>query len=551
MRSLGRSRAGARVVACLLAAAFAPAFGAEAIDKMEPQITVSGAEGDYLRTLHAQIHFRWVTKFIETIAMARPARDPLNDPHLQTEVLFTVRWDGSAAEATVSKGSGNATFDQYAIASVRSEIRYPVPPLQVFGDDGVAHFHWTLARDQRLCSGGEVRRREDPLEEALPRLFYQGRTKEALLRVARYMREGDSNAMSTFARAWLGRRFSDPVADVRAAAALAQVGDRRQVDRLRAGLGRSDTVAISAQALSALKIDVCTLVAPSLRAGDPAAAELAAHALIESHAEQPPTSPCVAALTDLVKDPAVPARVRAEMIAALAAVNPGNVRHMLLGMLEDPDAHIRAAAARSFARPGGGRPTLYRLQPLLKDPSPEVRAAVAAGLVRSTGEIAFEYLQPVLKENDMQPMLAMADELGRQSSSASVDLLAKLLKRNVPELRMAVMAALAERRDAPARALFQPLAVAVRKDPRASNQARLVAFSGADVDELLPLAKDPVMGLPAYRAMLAARRHQEAADWLVGSFDRMAPDETLVDAFAAWLANPPGRVAVKSARADR
>jgi HEAT repeat protein len=547
MRSLRRSRVGARVVACLLASACALAFGGEPIDKKEPQIAVTGAEGDYLRTIHSQIHFRWVTKFIENFASTRPARDPLNDPRLQTEVLFTVRWDGSAAEAVVSKSSGNAAFDGYAIAAVRGEIRYPVPPLQVFGDDGVAHFHWTLARDQRLCSGGEVRRREDPLEEALPRLFIQGRTKEALLRVARYMREGDTSAMSTFARAWLVRRFSDPVADVRAAAALAQTGDRRQVDRLRAGLLRPDTVVVAAQALSALKVDLCAFVAPSLRAAEPAAAALAARALIESHAEQPPTSVCVTALGELVKEPAVPGHVRAELLAALVAVNPGNVRRLLLGTLEDSDAHMRAAAVRAFARPGGGRPTLYRLQPLLRDPSAEVRAAVAAGLVRATGEVAFEYLQPVLKEGDMQPMLAMADELGRQSSPASVELLAKLLKRNVPELRQAVMAALAERRDPPARALFQPLAVAVKKDPHASNEARLVAFSGANADELLPLAKDPVMGLPAYRALLAARRHQEAADWLVGSFDRLGPD-TLVDAFGAWLANPPASVAAKSAR---
>ncbi len=107
----------------------------------------------------------------------------------------------------------------------------------------MAHFRWIFARDARLCSGGEVRRVEAPLAEALPRLFVQGRIKEALLRVARYTRNGDANAMSTFARAWLVRPQPDPALDARAAAALAHAGDARQADRLRPALNRPDTVA--------------------------------------------------------------------------------------------------------------------------------------------------------------------------------------------------------------------------------------------------------------------------------------------------------------------
>src|SRR5205814_9379151 len=120
-----------------------------------------------------------------------------NNPALEAEVLFTIRWDGSPAEVTLSKSSGVPAFDRAAVAAVRGERPYPVPPLQVFGDDGVAHFLSRFARDQRLCSGGAVRRREDRLEDALPRLFVQGRTKEALLRVIRYMHDGDPTAMST------------------------------------------------------------------------------------------------------------------------------------------------------------------------------------------------------------------------------------------------------------------------------------------------------------------------------------------------------------------
>jgi hypothetical protein len=41
-----------------------------------------------------------------------------------------------------------------------------------------------------------------------------------------------------------------------------------------------------------------------------------------------------------------------------------------------------------------------------------------------------------------------------------------------------------------------------------------------------------------YKALLRAKRHQEAIDWLVANFDRLSPD-TAVDLLATWLANPP------------
>ena len=56
-----------------------------------------------------------------------------------------------------------------------------------------------------LCGEGAVRRVEAPLAEALPRLFVQGRIKEALLRAARDSHSGSSDAIGTFAQAWLER----------------------------------------------------------------------------------------------------------------------------------------------------------------------------------------------------------------------------------------------------------------------------------------------------------------------------------------------------------
>jgi hypothetical protein len=305
-------------------------------------------------------------------------------------------------------------------------------------------------------------------------------------------------------------------------------------------------VAIAAPALAAAKADLCAAALPLLK-GDARGAALGMRALREANLELPAASPCVETLGTMAHDAAVPAPVRADALETLAAVDYADTRRFALEELGDSNAHMRAAAARAYARPGGGRPTLYKLQPMLKDSSPDVRAAVASALVRACGDLSFDYLQPLLKERDNEPLLAMVPELGRQSSPASAAILGKMMKRNAPELRAAVTAALATRSDPAARALFQPLADGVKRDQRAAPDARMMVYAAAGTDELLPLAGDPVVGILAYKAMLKAKRHQEAADWLVASFDRLQPG-VLVDAFGAWLANPPARVAASSTR---
>jgi TonB family protein len=527
-------RAGEGPDAGAIAAAVAQSEG-------EPPITVPGVEGDYLRSVHVRIHFRWVHNFVESIAATRPPSDPLNDPSLTAEVLFTVRWDGSPAEVTLSKSSGQRVFDQAAIAAVRGDIPYPVPPLALFGDDGVAHLRWVFARDHRMDSEGELRRREDPLAEALPRLFIQGRLKEALLRVQRYMDAGDTDAMSIFARAWLARPFTDRVADASAALALARLGDRRQIERLRPALARPETALIAAQGLAALKVDLCTELDPVLRAREPAATELAMTALREAGPARAGAA-CLATLAAIVDDETAPKPLRASALRTFAVLDYASARKRLIDLLADPAPELRAAAATGIAHPGGGRPMLYRLEPMLKDNSSEVRAAVAASLVRSCGEISFEYLQPLFKNIDDRPLVAMAAPLGELTSAASADLLAKMLKRGGADLKLAVTRALASRRDESGRALFKPLGDAAKRSPYTAHELRYFLYSTASLDELMPLVKDPHLGILAYKAMLRAKRYKEAADWLVTGFDRVSP-AVLGEAFGAWLANPPPRIA--------
>src|SRR5204863_823974 len=198
--------------------------------------------------------YRFATKFIGGVAAKQPASDPLNRGDLRAEIFFGIRWDGSVSDAVVTEKSGLEVFDQAAITAIRGEAaRYPPPPPELFGDDGVAHFRWVFARNANLCGEGAVRRLEAPLREALPRLFYQGRIKEALLRAARDARTGPGDAIGTFALAWLDRPQTDPVTDARAAGALLRYGDSKMrgkaFARIKPALARNDSGPIAVSAL--------------------------------------------------------------------------------------------------------------------------------------------------------------------------------------------------------------------------------------------------------------------------------------------------------------
>jgi HEAT repeat protein len=531
----------------------------------EPKITVPGAEGDYLRRVHSIIHYRFANKFIDGVAAKRPATDPLNKPGLRTEILFGIRWDGSVSDLVVNQKSGVDAFDQAAIAAIRDEIgRYSPPPPELFGDDGIAHFRWVFARDRNLCGDGELRRIEAPLAEALPRLFVQGRIKEALLRAARDARAGSADAIGIFAQAWLERRQTDPATDARAAAALLRYGDKRMRSnafaRIKPALARKDTAAIALPALGAFaatgaELDPATLCeltggAKALREGESAGREQAMSMLRDSGVRLPQESPCVKALTEAAGDSASPPRMRALALATLVSTAGSAPGKLVRESMEDKDATIRAAAATAFAKPGGGRPALYRLLPLLQDTSPDVRAAAAGALVRACGDLALPFVQPLFKERDDRALLAMAPELGHLKSPESADLLAKMMARPGGELRVAVTRGLAERKDDQGKALKTKAFESIRHDAYASAELRGLVYADAPADELLKQPRDPLLGPMGFKALLRAKRHAEAADWLVANFDRLSPD-TAVDLLGAWLATPPAATSTSTTPGKR
>jgi len=134
--------------------------------------------------------------------------------------------------------------------------------------------------------------------------------------------------------------------------------------------------------------------------------------------------------------------------------------------------------------------------------------------------------------------VAMAPELGRLKSPESADLLAKMMTRPGGELRLAVTRGLADRKDDQGKALRAKAFESIRHDAYASAELRGLVYADAPVDELLKQPRDPLLGPLGFKALVRAKRHQEAADWLVTNFDRLSPD-VAVDLLSAWLANPP------------
>jgi HEAT repeat protein len=186
---------------------------------------------------------------------------------------------------------------------------------------------------------------------------------------------------------------------------------------------------------------------------------------------------------------------------------------------------VRAAAISLLARPGGGRPVLYRGVTYLRDPEVEVRAAAAAALLRSCGDLALEQLVLVWKEPGPEVGVAVAHELGRMTTPASEAFLVRLAKRQNPDVRAAVAEALVTRRAlAAARASGKKVTGNL-----AGNPPAMPAPAGAPPPEMTAALR-AVSGLP----------RREAIAWVLANFGRLDPTD-LIDVFGSWLGPPLAR----------
>jgi TonB family protein len=544
--SHGRLAHAAGIVTILFVAAVSPraaALGPVAAPPAEPPILTGGVEGDYLRAVHDRIHARWApvgASWSSSSSLGPPAGAPARE----AEVFFSVRWDGTLAELSLVRSSGDRVFDGAALGAVRQTGKLPVPPIDLHSDDGLTHLRWTLAGKGRLCSDGEVQRREAPLAQSLPFLLAAGRVEEAFLRATRTASGGDAEeGLALFARTWLARPGVEPGADAAAAIALARLGDKRQVERLRAALRRRETAVAAAEALRGLGVDVCHEIAADLAGTDVAARERALRVLragvLPRATPGAAPSTCVAAAGGIVTDARAERGLRLLALDTVLAVAPEAARPLLVAASQDPDPALRGRATLLAARPHGGRPALYRYIALLQDPAVEVRAAAAAAMIRSCGEMALDQLVFVLKEKDPRVAIAVAGELGAMSSPAAMALLARLARRPDGDVQAAVVRALAARTDGPAHALLASLPVASRGDRAAAAAARAAALAAATPEQAAALTKDdPQPALPVYEALLRAQRRQDAAAWIIGAFGQLQPRER-AEALGEWLASRP------------
>ena len=228
----------------------------------EPKITVPGAEGDYLRTLHTRIHFRFATRFIDGVAAkqpaersaesTRPARRDLTSAFAGTAACRTLVVNQKSGVDGVRQGGRSPRIRD------RGRTRYSPPPAELFGDDGVAHFRWVFARNHNLCGEGSVRRVEAPLAQALPPPVRPGADQgSAAARGARRPRR-IGRRVRTCSRwpGWNGRRRIQrptPARRRRCSATATRRCGRRRSPRIKPALARKETAAIAGPALGALR----------------------------------------------------------------------------------------------------------------------------------------------------------------------------------------------------------------------------------------------------------------------------------------------------------
>ena len=506
----------------------------------EPEITTPGANGDYLRRVHQRLHSHWTQDFIKTVAATHPANHPLNDSSRQVTIALTIRWDGTIAEAKITRSSGSSEFDSDAVDVARKSAPFPLPSADVLSDDQYAHVEWTFARDRRAC-GADARivRVEDPLDISLPRLVLGNRIGEALRRVGEVPKETADAALDRFARLYLARAFPDSILTVAASLALASSGDRAQIPKLRAALGSRTTVEMAARGLQKLGVDVCDVVREPLETGAIFAREVAMQAVRTVATAGSDVSGCRPTLAALVADGRQPTTLRLSALDMLVTFLPAAARPVVTEAMQDKDPSVRGAAILASVRKGGGRPEMYRLAPMLHDKIVEIRGAASAGMVRAAGDLALDQLYLLGRETDPRPAQLVAAELARMSTPASAEFLGRMLKKNNVQVQLAAVRALAARKDQAAKAELQAITPEAPADVRAiaAGETKPVTTPSAG-DATMPLAE----AAQPLRQLLKDNHPHDAVSWIVTKLETLPPRDA-IDALGAWLVRPTSSAA--------
>jgi TonB family protein len=500
--------------------------------------------GDYLKRMHDRIHARWVES---GAAVAGPAGLRASRPAdaapasgnaaasggQDVTLAIGIRWDGTIAELAVRGSSQSPELDRRAIEITRKSAPFPLPPQDIVSDDGYAHVEWTFSRDARGCAAGaRITRAEDPLDVSLPRLIQSNRVPEAMRRVGGAVASGSDAPLDRFAHLFLARAIPDPVLDVTAAAALAELGDRSQIDRLRGGLGSQATAALAARGLARLGVDVCDAVEPTLASGTRPSRELALETIRGRAGDGADVSACLPALVRVLGDHTQPAPIRLTALDIVVRHVPSGAKAAIALAMQDKDPAVRGAGIYASVKKGAGRPEMYRLAPMLHDRAVEIRTAASAGIVRAAGDQALDQLYLLARETDPRPGQAVAEELAQLGSPASAELLGKMLKRNNFPVQLAAAHALARRKDAAARAQIAELGADLPAQVRQELQAPAPASPAGAPPAGTAAAATPV--LEPFEALLRQRQEHAAAQWIVAHWTALPPRESIA-ALGTWL----------------
>lgn len=551
----GRQRARRTPVLVLLVAAFftgrsahAEAISADKLPELPLADRAGGAEGEFLRALHAHVHRRWTDNFLRLAAEQLPQSNPVNNPALAAEADLVIGPDGQLLSVKVARSSGVAGFDDAVTDILRDAAPYPIPPSLVRSDDGNAHLHWAFARDDRRCSGIALGRVYDPVDVSVPRLLQHGERTEALRRLAMARQEGvhAEPMFSMLALDWIKAALRDPAAaSVKQALTIAgrEHGNTDVINWLKSALRRPELAGEAGPALVTLGVPVCPMIKGWFETRNPTDQDAAARALATSS-----DAACAAGLASLLANGKARPEARIAAAVALGAIDTDDARNALASVAknEAEKSAVRAAAILAQIRAGAGRVKVIAMERYIRDPDPELRATAAAGVVRAGGDANLADLYVLFKESDPRPGVAAIRELERLHTEESTKLIARLAKRPQIPVAKAALEVLIRRK---ATELYSTTMKSYL-DPDADPALRALALVAADEPTLQAATADPKLGTAVFRARLARGERDQAADWLLAHRDALTPAQ-LGDCMADWVATGSGGAASATATASK
>jgi len=491
----------------------------------EPPVQGEGLTLAYLNDLHTKVHRAWADNFLAMAAARLPKDHPVNLATRAVVVELVLAPGGRLLSTAVTTPSGSSEFDTSALDVVRDNAPYGIAPEEALSDDGNVRVLWTFARDDRRCSDLRIEDAQLPLPKAVGSLVAQGRDRTAIKRLQAAGDDAREQGFSSFAWAWLDSAAADQGLGV--AAARAAGGDRAGAEKLRQALAQGEQVERAARGLARLAIPLCSLVKEKLEgpAGD---ARGVAVAVLRFGLERE----CLPGVLAVAKDHSAPELQRVAAVEALGTLDDPEAHTTLQALAKDASSAVRAAAVLAGTRRGSGRGAVFHLTGLLHDPAAEVRGAAAAALLRAAGEAMVPQLFQFYKEKDPRPGEAVAKELGTMNGETSAEMLGKLAhSKSDRRVRLAGARALAARRDQFARKAQATLA------SDGDAELRFLGSAAVDAQKRLAAASAPDghVWLASYAALAAGSGRLAAADWALFQFPKLDP-AARVEIMGAWLA---------------